>query len=155
MRRAVLSSGLLLASLLGLAGCAPRLAPLYRDYRVPAEGASPRLARALAGAGWALDSTAVPGVLLTRPRDGASFGLYRMRLSVEAVPLGADHVRLLFQPVRAFTARRRTHVPYLPGGLQRTFVPDLDRALKAEGFTPEASGALRDYRTRREAARAR
>ena len=146
MRRAVLLLGLLFA----LGGCAPRLAPLYRDYRAPTASSTPRLARALTGAGWALDSTAVPGVLLTRPRDGAAFGLYRMRLSVEAVPLGPDHVRLLFRPVRAFTATRRTHVPYLPGGLRRTFVPDLDRALKAEGFTPEASGALRDRLARRE-----
>ncbi|HYE59477.1 MAG TPA: hypothetical protein VD948_13275 [Rhodothermales bacterium] len=125
---------------LALAGCAPRLAPLYRDYRAPDSLAVARAERALVAAGWTLRTDAPAGTLATEIRGGSEFGLYRTLLSVEVLPLGGGLVRILFDPVRRFPWGDRTHIPYLPGGLSRAFVPSLDRALRAEGFTSTRTG---------------
>lgn len=127
-------------------GCAPRLAPLYRDYRAPDSAAVARAERALLAAGWTLRPAPPPGTLATAPRGGAAFGLYRTHLSVEVLPLAGGLVRVLFDPVRRYAWGDRTHIPYLPGGLLRSFVPPLDRALRAEGFAPARTAAIRDRR---------
>ena len=131
------------------AGCAPRLSPLTRDYRLAASDTAARtdvrerLAAALTRAGW----TALPAggdALTTEPRAGADWGLYDVRLSLDAIPIAEGRVRLVFDPVRRYVWRTRTHIPYLPAGALRTFLPSLDAALRAEGFVPDASGAARD-----------
>lgn len=133
-----------LLAALALAGCAPRLAPLYRDYRAPDSLALTRAERALDAAGWALAPTPPESTLATSVRAGSAFGLYRMHLSLEVVPLDNGLVRVLFDPVRRYVWGDRTHVPYLPGGLVRAFVPALDRALKAEGFVATRTGPAKD-----------
>jgi hypothetical protein len=110
---------LLLLAGLALTGCAPRLAPLYRDYRAPDTLALARAERALGTAGWTLRPEAPAGTLATDVRGGSEFGLYRTHLSVEVVPLGGGLVRVLFDPVRRYAWGDRTHIPYLPGGLSR------------------------------------
>ena len=133
-----------LLTALVLAGCAPRLAPLYRDYRAPDSLGLARAQRALGTAGWALRPAPPEGTLATTTRTGSEFGLYRTHLSVEVLPLHGGIVRVLFDPVRRFAWGDRTHIPYLPGGLSRTFVPSLDRALRAEGLIPTRTGAAKD-----------
>jgi hypothetical protein len=118
--------------------------PLYRDYRAPDTLALARAERALGTAGWTLRPEAPAGTLATDVRGGSEFGLYRTHLSVEVVPLGGGLVRVLFDPVRRYAWGDRTHIPYLPGGLSRAFVPALDRALRAEGFAPARTGARGD-----------
>ncbi len=127
-----------------IAGCAPRLAPLYRDYRAPDTLALGAAQRALATAGWALAPSPPAGTLATDLRTGSDFGLYRMHLRVEVLPLDSGLVRVLFDPVRRFAWGERSHMPYLPGGLSRTYVAPLEQALKAQGFTPTRTGARKD-----------
>ena len=71
-----------------------------------------------------------------------------MGLSLDALPLGEQHVRLLFHPVRRYAWGGRSVISYLPRGLRRRYEGELVRALKAEGFTPAVSGARKDRETR-------
>ena len=152
----LLAPTLVLAAL--AAGCAPRLAPLYRDYAVPGATAGRRdtdstlvrAAAAFTAAGWS-PADAPAGTLATAPRDGTDWGLYRMKLSLVAYPLGAGHVRVRFEPVRDLIGRDRTHVPYLPSGLRSRFTGDLDRAMQAQGLKLVASGGIRDRIERKKA----
>lgn len=139
---------LLLVCVLLLAGCAPRFAPLYRDFEAPRDSTQARLARALTASGWTLGNASPAGTLSTAPRSGSEFGLYRMGLSLDALPLGEQHVRLLFHPVRRYAWGSRSVISYLPRGLRRRYEGELVRALKAEGFTPAVSGARKDRETR-------
>ncbi len=137
------------------AGCAPGLSPVTRDYRLAtsAPGTSDslalvRAAAALGRAGWTL-APSPGGALTTTQRAGSDWLLYDMRLRLDVIPIEGGHLRIVFDPVRRYVWRSRTHVPYLPGGLARAFVPPLDAALKAEGLAPVATGAARDLGRRR------
>ncbi len=150
-----------------LAGCAPRLAPLTRDYRVAtsssaAASAMPpaaavvdadslalaRAAAALRSAGWTL-APSIGGALTTEPRAGADWLLYDMRLRLDVLPLADGHLRVVFDPYRRYVWRSRTHVPYLPGGLARSLAAPLDQAFKAAGLEAVATGGARDLGRRR------
>lgn len=148
------AAALCLAATVWATGCAPRLAPLTRDYALAAADslvpdsvrtarAMDRAAEALRDAGW----TPAPAgglALTTDTRAGADWGLYDIRVSLDVLPLADGTVRLVFDPVRRYVWRTRTHIPYLPSGVLRTFVPPLDAALRAEGLVPQPSGAARD-----------
>ena len=133
-----------------LAACAPRLGPVYRDYAVPAslaradavDSVRARTESALLASGWTVVATAP--ALQTAFRDGSDRLIYRNRMAVWVFPIGTDHVRVQYQPVRRYTARTRTFLPYLTPGLARPFVPALDAALRARGFAPVLSGPRKD-----------
>lgn len=101
------------------------------------------MSSALTTAGWRPEAIGTSG-LTTQPRASTDWGLYDVRVRVDAIPLGGDLVRLVFDPYRRYVWRTRTHIPYLPSGIQRAFLPSLDAALRAEGFVPEITGAARD-----------
>lgn len=155
---ALLSSRLaglpLLLALVLLAGCTPRLAPLYRDFSTEAADAAAldEAARALTATGWRLGEAPAPGMLATEPRRMSSWGLYRVYLSVEVLPLAGPYVRVLFHPYRQYVTGGRGSIPYLPSGVRRRAVPPLLEALRAQGFTPVLSGE-RAYRAQQEGTR--
>lgn len=136
------------------AGCTPRLAPLYTDFAAPEavsaadSTTAARLARALGQAGWTLTEAPAPA-LATTPRASSDWGLYRVFLALEVIPLGHDHVRVLFNPYRRYLTGGRGKISYLPAGVRAKFVPPLVEALEAEGFRAVVSGE-RAYRQARD-----
>lgn len=133
--------------LLLLAGCTPRLAPLYQDYSTASSDSATveAAARALESAGWTLNPAPAPNALATMPRRMQEWGLYRVYLQVEVLPLGGPYVRVLFHPYRQYVTGGRGKIPYLPSGVRRAALPPLREALEAEGFKVVLSGE-RAYR---------
>lgn len=156
-RRPIL--GLFVALL--VSGCAPSFSPLYRDYDVApdpiasTEAAEPtggtsgqevheRLRAALAAAGWTEAAPSAPNALSTEPRQLSHWGLWHVVVSLDAVPVGDRHVRVLFHPVRRYITGGRSKIPYLGRGLRRALLPDLNKALEAHGFLPIGTPRERD-----------
>lgn len=134
-----------LAALLA-AGCAPTLSPLYRDYEarraeVPVEE---RIADALETAGWTLRPADAPNAVATEPRRVSNWGLYRVVVHLEAVPVGDDHVRLYVHPYRRFFTGGRSKIPFLNGRLRRQLVGDLNEAFAAHDLQPLGTSVQRD-----------
>jgi hypothetical protein len=129
----------LLASLVIAAGCAPPTAPLYRDYVRPAVTEVPdvgdRLKAALEQAGWTITEPTHTGIVATEERIVQNWGIYRVAVSLEAVPVGDRHVRVFVHPFRRFVTGGESKLFALGAGLRRTLYPPLDAALTAHGFT--------------------
>lgn len=161
LRSLALACVLLLVGL--LVGCAPSISPLYRDYEVePAplaglagsddatSGAASdaavlgRLRTALAEAGWTEEATPIPNTVSTEDRQLSDWGLYRVLVSLDAIPMGERHVRVQFHPVRRYITGGRSKIPYLGSGLRSALLPDLNAALKAHGFYPIGTPRERD-----------
>lgn len=160
----------LLLFLLGavlLGGCAPSISPLYRDYDVEPDAAvsrpmaarpevssaqgtgteadiHARLRAALAEAGWTEADPAAPNVISTETRELSNWGLYRVLVSLDAVPIGSRHVRILFHPVRRYFTGGRSKIPYLSGSLRSELLPELNAALEAHGFESLKTPRKRD-----------
>lgn len=139
-------------------GCAPSFSPLYRDYNV--ESASDeaeettadvvdsdlysRIRAALTDAGWAATTPVAPNVVSTEPRQLSNWGLYRVLVSLDVVPVGERHVRVLFHPARRYFTGGQSKIPYLDGGLRRALLPDLNEAFEAQGLYPIGTPRERD-----------
>lgn len=141
LRLCILAALALLAS-----ACAPSFSPLYRDYEPTGpEAASTRAARleaALEAADWTLAPSDVDDVVVTEPRTLRHWGLYRVRVHLEAVPMGGDYVRVFFHPYRYYVTGNRSKIPYFKGSLRRALLPELNAALEAQGF--RVLGTLRE-----------
>lgn len=147
-----------LVCLVALAACAPSISPLYRDYEVePAPLASAdveaesrdarvrdRLRAALAEAGWTVGGPAAPNVISTEERGFGSWGLWRVLVSLDAVPVGDRHVRVQIHPVRRYITGGRSKIPYLGRSLRAAILPDLNEALETHGFHPVGTPRERD-----------
>ena len=151
-----------------LLGCAPSFSPLYRDYDIePSSGAAradatntdeeanredekaaqevyARIRAALSEAGWTEAEPAAPNVVSTEPRQLSDWGLYQVLVSLDVVPLGDRHVRVLFHPARRYFTGGRSKISYLDGGMRRALLPDLNEALEAQGFVPIGTPRERD-----------
>ncbi len=127
-------------------GCSPRLVPLYYDYRIPDTTQAPLrlVARALQSTGWTV-ARATPTHLQTTPRTLQHWGLYRVVVRLEAVPVDSGFVRLFFHPYRRYLTGRRSKIPYLPAGLRATLLPQLHTALEAQGLKPAGTAFERDH----------
>ena len=132
------------AAILLTSGCAPSLSPLYRDYAVPdtVEATESRITRALSDAGWTVTDDRPPQAIATEERTLTNWGLYRVVASLEVVPLGSGHVRVLIHPYRAYFTGSRSKMPFLRRSLQRTILPELNEAFEAEGL--EIAGTALD-----------
>jgi hypothetical protein len=135
-----------------VAGCAPSLSPLYRDYDVKFAGGDTasvdehaaaatasvhdRLRAALADAGWTATDSDLPNVLETEPRRINNWMIYRLEVHLEAIPVGDRHVRVLFHPYRRYFTGGRSKVGFMDAGLRQRLLPGLNEALKAHGFEP-------------------
>lgn len=120
------------------AGCAPSIAPTYRDYRIEAERSelpvAERLAAALGEAGWTLAESDAPNVLTTEPRliDRGVFS--RTEVSLDLAPLNDRFVRVYVQAVRWNVFGARSKPPYLSTGLRRRALSELTDALRSRGL---------------------
>lgn len=130
-------------------GCAPSLSPLYRDFAVPASDSlsvDTRIAHALADAGWEIADTSTPQAVTTKERTISHWGIYHVDVSLEIVPVGPDHVRVLFHPYRKFFTGNRSKIPYMAKRVQRRTMPQIARALEAQGLSYRATASQRDRR---------
>lgn len=155
---------LCLAGIAATTGCAPSFSPLYRDFDVEPRAAGSvtaervstttdsgesgdvyaRIRTALAEAGWSEDEAAAPNVVSTQPRTLSDWGLYRVLVSLDVVPIGGQHVRVLFHPVRRYFTGGRSKIPYLNSGMRRELLPSLNEAFKAQGLHPIGTPRERD-----------
>ncbi len=148
------------------AGCAPSFSPLYRDFDIEpvaeaftvAERARvetgttaerkdevyDRIREALAEAGWEEAPSASPNVVSTQPRQLSDWGLYRVLVSLDVVPLGSHHVRVLFHPVRRYFTGGRSKIPYLSSGMRHALLPALNEAFETQGLYPIGTPRERD-----------
>lgn len=119
-----------------LAGCAPRLAPLYRDFEVAtnARSVEARVEAALAEAGWTLRAPEIPNLLATEERTMSEWGLYRVRVSLEVARVGDAHVRVFVQPFRHYITGGRSKIPFLNRRLQAQALSNVTKALQKQGI---------------------
>lgn len=142
--RAALLGACLLAT--GLAGCAPRLSPAYRDFEVRAAPPVPdtllasRLQRALAEADWTLAPEEAPGVLSTEPRDVGG----RVLAALDLVPVDGGYVRVYVRASKGGLFGGRGKVYALDDRLRRVVLDELSEALEAEGLVPLDAPQERD-----------
>ena len=132
---------------LGLAACAPRLSPTYRDFEVrPAPTAQAdstveaRLQRAAEAAGWTLVPPDAPGVVSTARRDVGG----RTRAALDLVPLDGGFVRVYVRARKRSLLGGRGKVFALNGRLRRAVLSGLTEALEAEGLVPLGTPRDRD-----------
>ncbi len=132
-----------------VAGCTPRLAPPYSDFRPTSAAGVPAdtLAAALVEAGWPLGETSAPGIISSAPRriDGAS----RITAALDLLPLGGGTVRVLVRAERRGLFGGRTKVFSLDPRLRRAILADVTTSLRARGFLPLAEARRRDEDTMR------
>ncbi len=145
------SSLLFFSFVLLFVGCSPSLAPLYRDYEV---STSPnehqldtRISSALDRAGWTVVSSDTPQAISTEERTLSTWGLYRVTASLEVVPLGENHVRVLIHPYRKFFTGSKSKIPYLSRNLKRNLIPDLRQAFTEQGLVAVGTPMERDRQT--------
>jgi hypothetical protein len=137
--RTVLST-VTLALVLG--ACAPSMDPLYRDFQretavaeLSTAALQVTLRRALESAGWEIADESVEPSVRTMPRTHARWGVYRVTVYLEALPLGERHVRVMIHPYREYVWGTRSKLPYLTRPIREAIVPELEQALSAHGLT--------------------
>ncbi len=134
---------------LSVTACAPSLSPLYRDFQVQKadKPITDRIEAALTEAGWRIVPASAPNALSTEERKVKSWGLYSVLVSLEAVPVGEDYVRLYLHPYRKYFTGNRSKIPYLDKGLQRALLRDLYEAFHNQGLLAVGTGIERDRQT--------
>ena len=155
MTRLTLSSVAACLLLCFLSACSPSLSPLYRDYTLAGEGgearktvaADSRIQDALESSGWKPVDSVAPNAVTTEERTLRNWGLYRVVVELEVVPLGPEHVRVYFHPYRRYLFGGRGKIPYLTRSLQRSLLPDLNEALEEEGLHVIGTPVKRDQDT--------
>ncbi len=139
------------AALLFLSACSPSLYPLYRDYSVEphAEAVETRIQNALASSGWVRVPAAAPNVIATNERRVRHWGVYSIEVSLEAIPIGGGHVRLLVHPYRKYVWGTRSKVAFLNGTIRRSILRDFDSAMAAQELIAVGTGVSRDRKKTR------
>ena len=148
MTRPLRSLSFVIAGLLAfsLSACSPSLSPLYRDYEVQTvdRPTAERIEEALAEAGWQSIPASAPNAIATQERKVRQWGLYSVVVSLEAVPVGEDYVRLYLHPYRKYFTGNRSKIPYLKKSLRRALLKDLNAAFETQGLVAIGSGIDRD-----------
>ena len=122
-----------------LAACTPRLSPLYRDYTVPDaiardEEVLVKLHAALVDAEWQIAPEQIDNLVRTEPRTVSRWGLYKVTVYLEAVPIGSDYVRIYVHPYREYVTGGRSKIPFFNRRTQAELLPALTEALEAQGL---------------------
>lgn len=132
-----------LAVLLVAAGCAPSIAPTYRDYRVPdaleraaadERSLEDELRAALADAGWTEAEADAPNVITTELRRIDSGLFSHVDAMLDLAPVGGPYVRVYVHAFRTNVFGARSKQPYLSPGLRRAALGDLTDALSRRGL---------------------
>ena len=150
MTRSLRSLSYLWAGVLALSlnACAPSLSPLYRDFEIEPEDQplTERIEAALLDAGWQTTTPSAPNVIATQERTVRRWGLYTIRVSLEAVPVGERYVRLYLHPYRNYVTGNRSKIPYLKKGLRRALLNDLNESFETRGLVAVGTSLDRDRR---------
>ena len=143
---------LVLLLALAASGCAPSIAPIYRDYRIPPEAqATPeasgemttgeidpeleaRLLAALEEAGWSVAASDVSTVLSTDVRPISTGAFSRVEASLDLAPLNGRFVRVYVHAVRRNVLGGRSKLPYLSRGLRERALAEITASLAARGL---------------------
>ncbi len=139
----------LLVLFLLVSGCSPSVSPLYRDFEVrPVTETEPAsldaIEAALEEAGWEPADTNPPGGIATEMRTLRHWGLYRVVVMLEAVPVGERYVRLFIHPYRKYITGGRGKIPYLNTSLRRSILPDIREAFERRGLIAVGTPMERD-----------
>ena len=129
---------LLIVLTLLVVGCAPRLAPTYRDYVASAEAPADRTAtvrEAATEAGWTVTESGVRSVVSTAPMRISTGVFSRVDASLDLAPLDGRYVRVYVHAVRRSVFGTRSKLPALSRSLRDRALGDLTRALAARGLT--------------------
>ncbi len=138
-----------------LAGCAPSISPLYRDYDLQDAGGTDdfdmrdRIRAALAETRWTVVPSSAPHVVATDTVTLQRWGLYRVEVSLEVAPVGDRYVRVFVHPYRRYFTGARRKIPYFKRRLRRSILPELARAFEAQGLYAIGSAMERDKESRR------
>jgi hypothetical protein len=132
-----------------LAACSPSLAPLYRDYEVEPTGLPEstlyeNIETALQESDWELAPASAPNVVATESRQINNWGLYRVIVSLEIIPVGGDYVRVYIHPYRKFFTGSRSKIPFLRANLRRSVLTELNTAMEAQGLHVIGTAIQRD-----------
>ncbi len=113
--------------------CSPSLHPLYKDYKHDFNGTVPliQIEQALIEAGWELLPSPSPNTISTSYREIRDWLLYKVVVQVEAVPIGAKHVRLLVHPYRVYVTGNRSKIPFLKRRIRRRVIHDIDQTFRS------------------------
>ena len=126
--------------------CSPTLYPLYRDYEHNYNDGVPlsQIEEALIEAGWELLPSSPPNTVSTANRQIRSWLLYKVVVQVEAVPIGARHVRLFVHPYRVYPSGSRSKIPFLKRSIRRRVIHDIDRVFESHGLIAIGTDMSRD-----------
>lgn len=157
----------LIAILLLISGCSPRLSPLYRDYEVKADDAQAeaeaeaasmpddhadvmdRIRAGLDAAGWNVSEAVTPNVIAADSRKFREWGIYSIEVDLEVAPVGGNYVRLFVHPYRIYFTGAKRKIPYLRGSLARSVLKDLHEAFAEQGLEHIGTAQTRDRRALR------
>lgn len=103
-----------------------------------------RLRDAFEETGWHTVPPPAPNAITTQERRIRSWGLYRVMVSIEAVPVGRDHVRLFVHPYRHYITGSRSKIAFLKGSIRRAVLRDLEEAFESRGLMAVGTGISRD-----------
>ena len=154
-----------IALLVLLSGCSPRLSPLYRDYEVKAGDSAAdveaatmpddhaevmeRIKAGLDAAGWTVADAVTSNVIAAEPRKFREWGVYSIEVDLEVAPVGGNYVRLFVHPYRIYFTGAKRKIPYLRGSLARSVLKDLHEAFEAQGLEHIGTAQTRDQRALR------
>lgn len=127
-------------------GCSPTLYPLYRDYEHNYDGNVPlsQIEEALIEAGWELLPSSPPNAVSTVNRQIRNWLLYKVVVQVEAVSIGARHVRLFVHPYRVYPSGSRSKIPFFKRSIRRRVIRDIDQVFESHGLTAVGTDMSRD-----------
>lgn len=122
-----------------LAGCAHTLSPLFEDYRIdrsqaPIDSIHTAIERAVVDAGWTLDDPPAPNVVSTDELSVAEWGLYKVVVSLDVVPIDGTYVRVYVHPYRVYLWGSRSKMPYMSRRVRNFVFPDLSETLAKNGI---------------------
>lgn len=156
----------IIALLILVSGCSPRLSPLYRDYEVKADEAQAeveaatmpdddhaevmeRIKAGLNASGWTVADAVTSNVIAAEPRKFREWGFYSIEVDLEVAPVGGNYVRLFIHPYRIYFTGAKRKIPYLRGSLARSVLKDLHEAFEAQGLEHIGTAQTRDRRATR------
>jgi len=136
-----------------LSSCGGSLSPLYRDFRAPDIEDSELLDQigdAVVEAGWVVGTPAAPNVVTTEYKTLRRWGLYRIDMHLDVIPIGSNYVRVIFHPYRRFFTGGRSKVLYLSPGIRRSVLPEIVASLESRGLRMVGTPIERDRDRTRE-----
>ena len=130
---------LVLCYILVAAGCSQTLSPLYADFPIDEKVADEEDFQALVesavlDAGWTLKAPDAPNAVSTNESTVAHWGLYKVVVSLDVVPVNRSHVRVFVHPYRVYVWGSRSKMLYMSRRVRNHVVPDIREAFESSGI---------------------